>query len=150
MNQFPATWYNTSIGEGNSICLNKGPQPFLWGDNCAIMSECTLMRQHLKTCFSWISEPISTKLGTKYPKVKGIQLCFNKGEIIAKWLHWQHLKIFSTTTGLIQPSIINLLLHINWFVQVCLLLRNVSQMSYMCPWASCFILTIFNYKRHTV
>ena len=86
MNQFPATWYNTSIGEGNSICLNKGPYPFLWGDNCEIMSECTLMRQHLKTCFSWISEHFN-QTWHKISKGEGDSIVFqqrvNNSKVIA-------------------------------------------------------------------
>ena len=31
---------------------------------------------NFKIFFSWISEPISTKLGTMHPLVKGIQVCF--------------------------------------------------------------------------
>ena len=35
--------------------------------------------QNLENFFSRTTGPISTKLGTKYPWVKGIQVCSNKG-----------------------------------------------------------------------
>ena len=58
--------------------------------------------------FSRTTGPISTKLGTKHPWVKGIQVCSNEGPRPSQrgdnWemikLNWQLLKIFfSKTTG---------------------------------------------------
>jgi hypothetical protein len=56
-----------------------------------------------KIYFSRTSRPISIKIGTNHPWVKGILNCSNKGpgplqrKIITK-MGWGHLKIFSRTT----------------------------------------------------
>ena len=63
--------------------------------------------RNFKIFFSWTIEPISTKLGTKHPSVKGIQFYSNKGPCpfprgdnceIAK-IHWRNLKIFFSRTA---------------------------------------------------
>ena len=60
--------------------------------------------------FSIPTEPISTKLGSKNPLVKRIQVYSNEGPYpypggdnnqIMK-IHWLNLKIFSTTTSLVK------------------------------------------------
>jgi hypothetical protein len=59
-----------------------------------------------KIFFSTTSRPISIKLGTNHPYVKGIQNCTNqgqvlfKGEIITKMqkMGWGHLRIFFSQT----------------------------------------------------
>ena len=67
--------------------------------------------QNLKI-FSRTTGPISTKLGTMHPWVKGTQVHSNEGLCpfprgdnyeIAK-IHWQNLKIFSRTTGPISTK----------------------------------------------
>ena len=88
--------------------------------------------RNLKIFFSRTTGPISTKLGTKHPWVKGIQVCSNEGPLpfprgdtcnyeevngsamlfikgdihkIAK-IHWRNLKIFSSrTTGPISTKL---------------------------------------------
>ena len=72
--------------QGIQVCTNEGPRPFPRGDYFEIV------KTHwwkLKI-FSRTTEPISTKLGTKHPWVKGIQVYSNEGpalfqgEIITK------------------------------------------------------------------
>jgi hypothetical protein len=59
-----------------------------------------LGKKSLKIIFSRTRKPISIKLDTNHPCIKGIQVCTNKGtgllqrEIFAK-IGWGHLKIFS-------------------------------------------------------
>ena len=64
--------------KGIQDCSNEGPHPFLRGDNHEIVKN-TLTK--LNIFFSRTTEPISTKLGTKHPWVKGIQVCSNEGPI---------------------------------------------------------------------
>jgi hypothetical protein len=62
----------------------------------------------LKTIFfSRSSRPISIKLGTNHPQVKGIQNCTNQGPGPFQWgdnkkmkkkIGWVHLKIFFSQT----------------------------------------------------
>ena len=65
--------------------------------------------------FSRTTGPISTNLGTKYPWVKGINVCSNEGPSpfprgakyeIAK-IHWRHFKIFFSQESLdeVQPNL---------------------------------------------
>jgi hypothetical protein len=64
----------------------------------------------LKKIFSITSRPISLKLGTNYPEVKGIQNCTNQGPGPFERgdnhknanMGWGHLKIFFTQT--IEPE----------------------------------------------
>ena len=73
------------------VCSNEGPRPFPKGDNYKIVK---ILWQNLDKFPSRITGPISTKLRTKHPWVKGIQVCSNKlpgkghtffqGEIITK------------------------------------------------------------------
>ena len=67
-----------SLGEGDSSCSNKGPHPYPKGYDNTI----PVVIKHwgnLKIFFSRITEPISTKLGTKHPWVKRNQVCSNEG-----------------------------------------------------------------------
>ena len=85
------------------ICSNEGPYLLQRGDNYEIAK---IKQQNSKIFFSWTTGPISIKLGTNHSWVVGIQVCSNKGlcrfptgdsyEILK--IHWQNLKIFSSTT----------------------------------------------------
>ena len=84
----------------------KGPFPF--------QGEIITKKRKLQIFFSRTTEPISTKLGTKYPWVKGIHVCSNEWPLpfprgdnyeIAK-INWRNLKIFfSRTTGPISTKL---------------------------------------------
>ena len=74
---FNQTWHKASLGEGDLSLfkfqsLNKGPRPFPRGDNYEIgkVHQCW---RNLEIVFSRTTGPISTKLGTKHPLVKGTQ-----------------------------------------------------------------------------
>ena len=56
--------------KGIQVCSNEGPRPFQREDN---WEKVKINRQLLKIFFSRTTG-ISTKLGTKYPGVKGIQV----------------------------------------------------------------------------
>ena len=83
----------------------------------------TFYSKYLKIFFSRTTGPIWTKLGTKYPWVKGIQVCskevprpFPGGDNyeIAK-IQWQYLKISSSrSTGPISTKL-NLAQSIRWW-----------------------------------
>ena len=83
---------------------------FKRGDNYEIVK---IHWRNLKIFFYRTTGPISTKLNTKHPWVKGIQVCSNEGphlfprghnyEIVK--IHWRNLKIFfSRTTGPISTQ----------------------------------------------
>ena len=87
--------------KGIQFCSNEGPCPFSRGDYFKIAK---IHWQNLKIFFSWTTKPISTKLCTRHPWMKGIQFCSNDGPCpfptggtcnydIAK-IDWQILKIF--------------------------------------------------------
>ena len=88
---------------GIHVCTNEGLRPSKRIDNW----EKIKINSQLLKIFSRTTGPISTKLGTKYPWVKGIQVCSNEGprpfqrgdnwEIIK--INRQLLKIFSRTNG---------------------------------------------------
>ena len=92
--------------KGIQVCSNEEPLPFPKGDNNEILG---IDWRNLKIFFSLTTEQILTKLGTKHPWAKGIQVvCSNEGsrpfpsgdnyEIVK--IHWRNLKIFfSRTTG---------------------------------------------------
>ena len=93
------------------VCSNEGPRPFARGDNNEIVK---IHWWNLKIFFSRTTGPISTKLSTKHPCVKGIQFFSNEGpypfprgdnyEIVK--IHWRNSKIFfSRTTGLISTKL---------------------------------------------
>ena len=58
--------------KGIQVSSNEGPRPFPRGGNYEIVK---IHCQHLKIFFSRTAEPISTKLSTKHPCVKEIQVC---------------------------------------------------------------------------
>ena len=78
-----STWsISTKLGtkhplvKGIQVCSNEGPRPFPRGDNSENVK---LYGKYLEIFFSRTTGPISTKLGTKHPCVKGIQVCSNEG-----------------------------------------------------------------------
>ena len=91
--------------KGIQVCSDEGSCPFPRADNYGIAK---IHWYNLKILFSRTSGPISTKLGTKHPWVKGIYVGANEGPCpfpradyykIAK-MQWRILKIFfSLTTG---------------------------------------------------
>ena len=108
LSQFQPNWHKASLGEGDSSLFKwrTPPPPFFHrGDNYKIA------KIHWQIFFSRTTEPISTKLGTIHPWVKGVQVCSNEGLClfprgdnyeIAK-IHWWILKIFfCRTTGSIS------------------------------------------------
>ena len=90
--------------KGIQVCSNEGPWPFPRGDNNEIAK---IHWWNFKIFFSRTTWPISTKLGTKHPWLKGIQdrskvgpRPFPRGDNyeIAK-IHWRNnLKIFFSRT----------------------------------------------------
>jgi hypothetical protein len=85
---------------GNAICLAL-PSPR--GDNSKRVK---IHWKFLKIFFFRTSKPISVKLGTNHPWVKGILNCSNKGpdpfqkgdNYLNAKMGWGHLKILSRTT----------------------------------------------------
>ena len=63
--------------KGIQVCSNVGSRPFPRRDNREIA------KIHCHTCnlifFSRTARPISTKLSTMHPLVKGTQICSNEG-----------------------------------------------------------------------
>jgi hypothetical protein len=95
---------NQSWEEEIQVCSNEGDCPSPRGDNSKrVKIQCTF----LKIFFSRTSRPNSIKLGTHYPRKKGIHVYSNKepGPLLRGDNHKKcknglgHLKIFSTTTG---------------------------------------------------
>ena len=89
--------------KGIQVCSNEGSHPFPRGDDYEIAK---IPWRNLKIFFTIPTGPISTKLGTKYPWVKGIHVCSNEGpnpsprgdnNEIAK-IHWRNSKIFFSRT----------------------------------------------------
>ena len=109
--------FSTKLGtkhpwvKGIQVYSNKGPFAFPRADNYEIAK---IHLQNLKIFFSRTTEPFSTKLDTKHPWVKGIQVYSNEGphpsprgdnNEIAK-IHWRNSKIFfSRTTELISTKL---------------------------------------------
>ena len=83
--------------------LQMKARPFLLrGDNYEVEKIHWL---NLKIFFSRTTEPISTKLGTKHPWVKGIQVCLNKGAFSkGRWL--RNSKLWA-----------NVYIDLNWFLR---------------------------------
>ena len=89
--------------KGIQVCSNVGPCLFWRRDNYEIAKT---HRWNFKIFCSRTTGPISTKLGTKHPWVKGSQVCSNEGPCpfpkgenyeIAK-IHWPNIKIFFSRT----------------------------------------------------
>ena len=100
---FNQTWHKASLSNGDSSLFKWRTLPFSREDNYKIVK---IHWRNLKLFFSRRTGPISTKLGTKHPWMKGIQVCSNerpcpflKGNNyeIAK-IHWRNLKIFFSRT----------------------------------------------------
>ena len=97
---FNQNLHTPSFGEGDSSFLKWRAMSLPSGDNNEIAK---IHWQTLNIFFSRNTGPISTKLGTKQPWVKGIQFFFsNEGprsddSEIAK-MHWRNLKIFFSRT----------------------------------------------------
>ena len=94
---------NHPWGEGIQVCSNEGQDPSSRGDNGKRVK---IHRDLLKIFFSRTSRPISIKLDTNHPGVKGIQVCSNEGPgPLSKGdnhknakIGWGHLKIFFSRT----------------------------------------------------
>ena len=69
------TLHKASLGEGDSIYWNEGPCPFPRGDKYQIVK---IHWRNFKVFFLRTTGPISTKLGTEHPWVKGIKICLNE------------------------------------------------------------------------
>ena len=63
------------------VCSKKWPHPLPRGDKYEIVK---LLLQNHKKFFSRIPGLISTKLGTKFPLVKGIQVCSIEGPLFSR------------------------------------------------------------------
>ena len=63
------------------VCSNEWPHPLPRGDKYEIVK---LLLQNHKKFFSRIPGLISTKLGTKFPLVKGIQVCSIEGPLFSR------------------------------------------------------------------
>ena len=68
--KFKQTWHKASLGDGDSNLFKWRPTPFSKGDNYEIVK---IHLPNLKIFFSRTIWPISTKLDTKHPRVKGNQ-----------------------------------------------------------------------------
>ena len=71
---FNQTWHKASLGKRDTSLFNEEPFPFARGDNCKVVK---LHWRNLKIFFPRTTGPISTKLGTNHPWVKGIQVSLN-------------------------------------------------------------------------
>ena len=89
--------------KGNPVCTNERPHAFPRGDK---HEKGKIHWRNLKIFISRTTGPISTKLGTKHPWVKGNLVYTNEGPCpfpreenhkIAK-IRWQNLKIFFSWT----------------------------------------------------
>ena len=93
------SWHKVSLGKGIQVCSNEGPPPSQRGDNWEIIK---INWQLLKIFFYRTTGPISTKLGTKCPLVKGIQVCTNEGSCpTQKGDNWEMIiikTVFEITT----------------------------------------------------
>ena len=90
--------------KGVQVCLNERPRPFQRGDNWEIIK---INRQLFKIFFSRTTRPISTKLGTKYPLVKGIPVCSNEeSRPSQRGDNWEIVKLIE--------NFLNLLLQNHW------------------------------------
>ena len=106
--------------KGSQVCTSEGPSPFQRGDNYEIAK---IHLWNIKIFFSKTTWPISTKLGTKHPWVKGICVCSNEGSCpfprgdnysIVK-IHWRNLKSSPEPLGQFQPNSAQNILGWRWF-----------------------------------
>ena len=71
--------------KGTQVCSNEGPCSFPRRDNYEIAK---IHWQNLIIFFSRTTRPISTKLDTKHPLVKGTQVCSTSNERALSGLDW--------------------------------------------------------------
>ena len=82
-----STWHKTSLVVGIQFFFRWIVRPIPRRDHNKIAK---IHRRNFKTFFSTTTGPISNKIGSKYPWVKGVQVCSNElsvlvpGEIITK------------------------------------------------------------------
>ena len=91
--------------KGIQVCSIEGPCPFPRGDNYEIAK---IHWKNLKIFFSKTTEPISTKLGTMHPWVKGIQFCSNEGPRTfprGDNFKWKHVKFIAYSRTSIYSNI---------------------------------------------
>ena len=82
---FNQTLTKVSLGKEYSSLFKWRPRPFPRGDDYEIVKK--HWRNLMKIFFSRTTGPISTKLGTKHSRVKGIQVCSNiNSKIISPWI----------------------------------------------------------------
>ena len=108
--------------KGIQVCSNERPHPFPRGDNYKIVK---IHWQNLKIFFSRTNGPISTKLGTKSPWVKGIQVCAN--ERPCPFRRGDNYKIAKNTSMKFKIKI-----------KMCLLIWAIFSGERCGPWASCY------------
>jgi hypothetical protein len=113
--KFNQTWYKLSLGmcwvKGIQVCSNKGPGRLQRGDN---HNSVKIGWSHLKILFSRTTGPILTRLGTKHPCLKGIQVCSKEWDSPSPRgdnservkMHWKFLRIFFSRTS--RPKSIKL------------------------------------------
>jgi hypothetical protein len=90
--------------KGIQVCSNKRSGPLQRGDN---HKNVKMGWGHLKIFFSRTTEPILTRLSTKHPWVKGIQVCSKERDSPSPRgdnservkMHWKFLKIFFYITS---------------------------------------------------
>ena len=116
---FNQTWHKASLNEGDSSLFNEGPHPFPRRDNYEIAK---IHWQNIKILFSRTTEPISTKLGTKHPWVKGIKFCSKKNHLIL-------IKIINVFFSYLNQY---------YDIIMYLLIWTVFSGERCGPWASCF------------
>ena len=91
LNSFKLTWAVSSSElfliafRPSSVCLS------------VCLSVCPSVNGSIFDFYSRTSEPISTKLGTKHPLVKGIQVCSNEGPRLLNFLLQNHWANFNQT-----------------------------------------------------
>ena len=107
LGQFHQTKHNSSLGEGDSSLFQWRANSFPREDNYEI----TKIHWQIWIIFSRTTGPISAKLGTKHPWVKGIQVCSNERlfffrmGVNCKNILKNFKNVFSRTTGPISPKL---------------------------------------------
>ena len=85
---------------------------------------------NLKIFFFRTTEAISTTLGTKHPRVKGIQFLTNETHSIFKY----EIKLFLLNGRLVLPQLCKIVF-IDW---------NCFSGERCCPWGSCYLINLYN------
>ena len=137
---FNQTWHKTSLDKGNSNCSNEGPRPFQKRDNYEIVK---VHWRNLRIFFSRTTRPISTKLGTKGPWVKGIQGITNIEHSILQKEIW-----FFSISNHRYDMTIPLLKCVYWFE----LVSQVSDVAHVLRYYDLLkdIITIFKFLLHVL